>query len=100
MTVYADPIRRFPVAGKSSQVQRVFGAGSCHMTTDQEDLAELHRMATKIGLRRAWFQDKPGFPHYDLNASRRAAAVRSGAVEVETEELVRMRRQLEASRAR
>lgn len=57
----------------------------CHMGTDDHTdagLAELHAMAKRIGLRREWFQDKPGFPHYDLTASRRAAAVAAGAEQV------------------
>ena len=56
---------------------------SCHMFTDSVDLTELHDMARRIGLRRAWFQDRPTAPHYDLTASRRAAAVALGAVEVD-----------------
>lgn len=54
---------------------------SCHMSADT--LEELHLAASKIGMKRSWFQDKgDGFPHYDLVASRRAAAVKNGAIEV------------------
>lgn len=38
-----------------------------------EALAELHRVAAKVGMRRAWFQDEK-WPHYDLVAGRAAAA--------------------------
>ena len=62
------------------------GAGSvkgkwCHMTADTRE--ELDAMADKIGLRRSWIQ-YPGTwkEHYDVTESRRAAAVREGAVEV------------------
>lgn len=30
----------------------------------------LHRFALKIGLKREWFQDKPGHPHYDIKSER------------------------------
>ncbi len=60
----------------------------CHMIAD--DLDELHAMAEKIGLRRAWFQDKPGHPHYDVSKSKRTLAIQHGAVEVEPREIVRI----------
>lgn len=37
-------------------------------------------MASKVGLRREWFQDHPLAPHYDLTARRRAKALGLGAV--------------------
>lgn len=55
-------------------------SGGGHMTCS--DIDELHAMAARIGLRRAWFQDK-SFPHYDLTKSKRALAIAAGAVEVE-----------------
>lgn len=52
-----------------------------HLFTDCADLAELHALAARIGLRRAWFQNKPGrLPHYDLTRAKQAAAIRAGAV--------------------
>jgi len=48
-----------------------------------------------MGMRRAWFQDKPGRPHhahYDLPERARAEAVANGAVEVTWRELVRLLR--------
>lgn len=54
---------------------------SCHLTADT--LAELHAFARRLGLRRAWFQGRPGRWHYDLTASRRTAAVAAGAVELD-----------------
>lgn len=54
---------------------------SCHMFTDPGHEESLHRVAAAIGLKRAWFQNKPGkLPHYDLTESRRAAAVARGLV--------------------
>lgn len=56
---------------------------SCHLIADTED--ELHALAQKIGMKRAWFQsgEDHAMPHYDLTAGRRAAAVRAGAIEVD-----------------
>lgn len=54
----------------------------CHMLADS--LEELHDMAGKLGLKRKWFQHKPGnTPHYDLSKSVRAKAVALGAVEID-----------------
>lgn len=52
---------------------------SCHMYADSLD--ELHRMAEAVGMKRAWFQDREGFPHYDLVPARRKKAVELGAKE-------------------
>lgn len=54
---------------------------SCHMIST--DLDELHAMAKRIGLKRAWFQDGPK-PHYDLTASMRAKAVLLGAFDCDS----------------
>lgn len=68
---------------------------SCHMLPHgHTDLAleELHQMAERIGLKREWFQDKTRWLHYDLTASRRAAAVAAGAVEITSKTyIIRMR---------
>lgn len=95
MTVYVDTMIQHPLEGKSAQVRRVFAGGACHLFTDSLDLTELHAMAQRIGMRRAWFQNAGDLPHYDLNATRRAAAVRAGAVECDkykTVECIRLHR--------
>ncbi len=82
MTVYVDQLEAWGWKIRGRAVD------SCHMLTDTVDLTELHAMAAKIGMRRSWFQDKPSSPHYDLVASRRAAAVLLGAVEVDRRGMV------------
>ncbi len=55
--------------------------GGGHMQADTLD--ELHAFATVIGMRREWFQSKPGRPendHYDLTGAARDLAIIHGAV--------------------
>lgn len=54
--------------------------GGGHLQADTEE--ELHTFASKLGLRREWFQAgrRPEAAHYDLTASKRELAIRLGAV--------------------
>lgn len=64
----------------------------CHMVADT--LAELHSMASKIGMKRHWFQmRRGGMPHYDVCQSKRLLAISFGAVEVNRFELVAVMRE-------
>lgn len=83
VTVFVDELRHW-----APTHIRCFRSGSCHLTATSSE--ELHEFATRIGLRRAWFQDGPT-PHYDLTARRRTAALREGAVFVPAKEQVRER---------
>lgn len=55
----------------------------CHMTADSHD--ELIAMADRIGVARRWIQ-YPGTwrEHFDICKSKRALAVASGAIELNT----------------
>jgi hypothetical protein len=77
MAVYVDDLFEYPGKGRW-----------CHMVST--DLEELHAMAARIGLRREWFQNHPRHPHYDLRPFSRSLAVMHGAVEVSSEEIVRI----------
>jgi hypothetical protein len=66
----------------------------CHMIADTID--ELHTMATAIGVRRKWFQDRAGMPHYDICIAKRALAVSFGAVEIEWRDVPRKLREIAA----
>ncbi len=77
MTVYVDDMQ--------AEFRRMV---MCHMAADTID--ELQVMAQKIGLDRAWYQDAAGHPHYDVSKSKRALAIKNGAVEVTAKELVRI----------
>lgn len=65
---------------------------SCHLIADTLD--ELHAFAARLGLKRAWFQNKRSGPHYDLTASKRQTAVVLGAVELENREFVAILRRI------
>jgi Protein of unknown function (DUF4031) len=55
-------------------------SGGGHMQADTLD--ELHAFAARIGMRREWFQSKPGRPendHYDLTCTARERAITFGA---------------------
>lgn len=61
-----------------------WGKRWCHLFCDSpEEIEALHRIAEQIGLHRSYFQNKPGFPHYDLVPNKRKQAVRAGAVETD-----------------
>jgi hypothetical protein len=56
--------------------------GGGHLQADTLD--ELHELADRMGLRREWFQSKPGRPendHYDLTRAGRELALEFGAVD-------------------
>ena len=61
----------------------------CHMVADTD--AELHAMADRIGVARRWHQ-KAGTPHshYDIALSKRALAVKAGALEINSSQLGRI----------
>ena len=61
----------------------------CHMVSDTSE-DELHAFAVKLGLRREWAQLRPkaSAAHYDLVPTKRALALRLGAIEVTSRELV------------
>jgi hypothetical protein len=56
----------------------------CHMIADTDE--ELHTMAQQIGVARRWFQGD----HYDITKSKRALAVKLGAVEIDRRTLASM----------
>ncbi len=60
----------------------------CHMVSDTSE-AELHEFAARLGLKREWAQLRPkaSAAHYDLVPTKRALAVKLGAVEVTGREL-------------
>jgi hypothetical protein len=74
--------------------------GGGHLQADSTD--ELHAFATRLGLKRSWFQSRPGRPwndHYDLTRHKRLDAIQLGAVP-QTETQWYERRKLARANAR
>ena len=92
--IYVDEL--FTATPRTEQA-RQYGTRWCHLTTDG-DLEELHVFAEKLGMKRAWFQPHATLPHYDLVPSKRALAVRLGAREITTQEILAKARAKEQSR--
>jgi hypothetical protein len=76
VSVYVDDMR----AGFGRMVM-------CHMLADST--AELLAMADRIGVQRKWLQSA-GTPkeHFDIALSKRALAVKAGAIEIDKHRLV------------
>jgi len=61
-----------------------------HLVSDISN-AELHRFAKKIGLKREWFQDKKGHPHYDLITERKTnLALLHGAKKIPKRAIIKL----------
>lgn len=83
--ILVDP----PVTYPPEMTRRLRYKTWSHMVSDVSE-EELHAFAAKLGLRREWAQLRPkaSAAHYDLIPSKRALAVRLGAIEVTARELV------------
>ncbi len=62
------------------------GKSWCHMVADS--VTELHDFAEQLGLKRAWFQDRTLYPHYDVTVSIRRKALALGALPGDKETIV------------
>jgi hypothetical protein len=80
MSVYVDDMHLTPMG-------EYRGMKMCHMLADSRE--ELLEMADRIGVQRKWLQ-KAGTPHehFDVCMSKRALAVKAGAIEIDRRRLV------------
>lgn len=78
MSVYVDEVQSYPMQAVARSARHC-GRRWCHLWTDPGNEEELHRMAAALELKPQWFQNRKGFPHYDLVPARREAAIRLGA---------------------
>jgi hypothetical protein len=82
----ADPMLfadRNPLARQAAR----HGTRWCHLwASSVEEVPRLHQVAAAIGLKRSWFQDRVGFPHYDLVPTKRRLALKNGAEEKDLRE--------------
>ncbi len=58
----------------------------CHLVADS--LSELHDFASKLGLKRAWFQKHSYYPHYDVTMAVRRKALHYGAIDANRAALI------------
>jgi len=59
----------------------------CHMIADTKQ--ELLTMVDKIGVKRKWIQkENTIYEHFDICLSKKALAIRHGAIEIEAKALV------------
>ncbi len=89
MAICVDSLQTIP--SQKASVAR-YGNKWCHLFTDENSQEEdLHLFAEKLGLKRAYFQDHRLLPHYDLTPTKRALALKYGAVERQSADIVRQR---------
>lgn len=81
MAVYVDNAR-IPWRGKLW----------CHLVADSVD--ELHLFASRLGLRRSWFQKFATYPHYDVTVECRKNALALGAFEGTRPQIITCGRQM------
>lgn len=79
MTVFVDSIFDTPYDHSNTAVKK-YGTKWCHMWCDGDE-EELHELASKIGLKRRYFQKHRILNHYDLIPSKRIIAIKNGAIE-------------------
>lgn len=93
MTVYVDQLFYWPNVSAEAKRRGHARKKWCHMFGDNEE--ELHVLAKRIGLKRAWFQNSK-WPHYDLTESKRTLAIKHGARQVvSTKEMIKIRKEME-----
>lgn len=85
MTVYVDEFKLWV-----PDPPRPFHEGSAHLSADSID--ELHMFASRIGLKREWFQNHRILPHYDLTKRKYAKALGAGAQFMSARERLRTRK--------
>lgn len=69
-----------------------YGRGWFHLTADS--LVELHAFAARVGVPIRAFHRGARHPHYDITATQRLSALRSGAYPVSPRDIVRITRRV------
>lgn len=90
-TVKMDEVQAYPL---EAIAERARGCGRewCHLWCEPGDEEALHRVAAALGQRRDWFQNREGFPHYDLTKGVHYKARRIGVPVVSLHEWVRAKK--------
>lgn len=89
MAVYVDNITEYPLDFVSEKARK-YGAKWCHMIADTP--GELLDMARRLNLSPAYMQrgGSAKWIHFDLTPSKRAQAIRLGAIPVSSVELLQI----------
>lgn len=66
----------------------------CHLVADT--LEELHSFGFRLRLKRAWFQEKARYPHYDVTAGKRLRALQLGAIPADRRTIIDCAKRLQA----
>lgn len=74
--IYIDSPRLYPNAPA-----RLRNRPWSHLWSSTNDAVEVLVFGHDIGLRLSWFQDRPGFPHFDVMPVYRRKAIEAGAQE-------------------
>lgn len=91
--IYVDKLFQMASANKQAFfVGTRTGHKWCHLFCDTGEEERLHALATRIGLKREWFQSHSRTPHYDLVPSKRTLAIAAGALEIDAREWFRKQR--------
>lgn len=89
--LYVDEVTEYPACMLRAHIRRVSTRWS-HLWCDAGREEALHALAARIGMKRQWFQDRDGFPHYDLVPRRREMAVKLGVLEMSLRAWIKKRR--------
>lgn len=84
MVCYVDDMYKYPMGEFRPARGGVRVYKMSHMIADTDE--ELHAMADRIGVARRWFQGD----HYDVTMTKRAEALKAGAVAITLEECSKM----------
>ena len=90
-TVYIDAIRPCLLNRRWRWME------TCHLFVfpGSNSLTALHATASRLGLRRSWFQENPGgLPHYDLTVGKHKQAVVLGAANLSRRNFVMKMREI------
>jgi hypothetical protein len=80
-TFEAAPLQHAASNPLARQASR-WGRSWCHCWDSDHNVENLCAFAAQLGLKRAYFQNRPGFPHFDLIPSKRTLALKLGAVPI------------------
>lgn len=95
--IYVDETKNYPRLLIKPGARHA-GLRWAHLWTDPGNETELHVFAAMIGMKREWFQNRAGFPHYDVVPARRELALAKGAVPMVLSDWVKNKQQAKGTK--